>query len=119
MKVQLESSNIKVKHTLQPDFSWAISNVDQIVNTYFGKKFVLLFPFCSPQLPHKKWPYFNDLIKIIKLKHPNIEIAIAPGPNEINEAKNIEAISITNKGKSLNHMELYHLISKIETQIHQ
>ena len=111
-KIQLEHSDVKINHTLKPDFSWAMTNVDQIVNKYFGKKFILLFPFCSPQLSHKKWPYFNDLIKIIKTKHSNIEIAIAPGPGEIEEAKKIEAISITNKGKSLNHMELAGLINK-------
>ena len=111
-KIQLEHSDVKINHTLKPDFSWAMVNVDQIVNKYFGKKFILLFPFCSPQLSHKKWPYFNDLIKIIKTKHSNIEIAIAPGPAEIEEAKKIEAISITNKGKSLNHMELAGLIDK-------
>ncbi len=111
-KIQLEHSDVKINHTLKPDFSWAMTNVDQIVNKYFGKKFILLFPFCTPQLSHKKWPYFNDLIKIIKTKHSNIEIAIAPGPGEIEEAKKIEAISITNKGKSLNHMELAGLIDK-------
>ena len=111
-KIQLEHSDVKINHTLKPDFSWAMTNVDQIVNKYFGKKFILLFPFCSPQLSHKKWPYFNDLIKIIKTKHSNIEIAIAPGPGEIEEAKKIKAISITNKGKSLNHMELAGLIDK-------
>ncbi len=111
-KIQLEHSDVKINHTLKPDFSWAMTNVDQIVNKYFGKKFILLFPFCSPQLSHKKWPYFNDLIKIIKTKHSNIEIAIAPGPGEIEEAKKIEAISITNQGKSLNHMELAGLIDK-------
>jgi len=111
-KIQLEHSDVKINHTLKPDFSWAMTNVDQIVNKYFGKKFILLFPFCSPQLSHKKWPYFNDLIKIIKTKHSNIEIAIAPGPGEIEEAKKIEAISITNRGKSLNHMELAGLINK-------
>ena len=111
-KIQLEHSDVKINHTLKPDFSWAMVNVDQIVNKYFGKKFILLFPFCSPQLSHKKWPYFNDLIKIIKTKHSNIEIAIAPGPGEIEEAKKIKAISITNKGKSLNHMELAGLIDK-------
>ena len=111
-KIQLEHSDVKINHTLKPDFSWAMTNVDQIVNKYFGKKFILLFPFCSPQLSHKKWPYFNDLIKIIKTKHSNIEIAIAPGPGEIEEAKKIEATTITNKGKSLNHMELAGLIDK-------
>jgi len=111
-KIQLDSSNIKTNYTLKPDFSWARANVDKIVNQYFSKKFILLFPFCSPELSHKKWLYFNDLIKIIKSKHLNFEIAIAPGPNEIEEASKIESISITNKDKSLNIMELTGLINK-------
>ena len=111
-KIQLDSSNIKTNYTLKPNFSWARVNVDKIVNQYFNKKFILLFPFCSPELSHKKWLYFNDLIKIIKSKHLNFEIAIAPGPNEIEEANKIESISITNKDKSLNIMELTGLINK-------
>ena len=111
-KTQLENSNIKTKYSLVPNFSWAKVNVDKIVNKYFGKKFILLFPFCSPQLPHKKWPYFNDLIKIIKSKHPNFEMAIAPGSTEIDEAKKIQAISITSNEKSLSIMELAGLITK-------
>ena len=111
-KIQLENSNVKTNYTLKPDFSWARVNVDKIVNKYFGRKFILLFPFCSPQLSHKKWPYFNDLIKIIKSKHPNFEIAIAPAPSEIEEAKKIESIIITNNNKSLNIMELAGLITK-------
>ena len=111
-KIQMDSSNIKTNYTLKPNFSWARVNVDKIVNQYFSKKFILLFPFCSPELSHKKWLYFNDLIKIIKSKHLNFEIAIAPGPNEIEEASKIESISITNKDKSLNIMELTGLINK-------
>ena len=111
-KIQLDSSNIKTNYTLKPNFSWARVNVDKIVNQYFSKKFILLFPFCSPELSHKKWLYFNDLIKIIKSKHLNFEIAIAPGPNEIEEARKIESISIINKDKSLNIMELTGLINK-------
>ena len=111
-KIQLDSSDIKTNYTLKPNFSWARVNVDKIVNQYFSKKFILLFPFCSPELSHKKWLYFNDLIKIIKSKHLNFEIAIAPGPNEIEEARKIESISIINKNKSLNIMELAGLISK-------
>ena len=112
-KIQLEHSNVKTNNTLKPDFSWAVDdNVDKIVNKYFGKKFVLLFPFCSPNLQHKKWPYFNDIIKIIKTKHPNIEIAIAPGPDEMEDAKKIEATSITNQNKILNIMELAGLVKK-------
>ena len=111
-KIQLENFNIKANYSLKPDFGWAMINVDKIVNKYFGKKFILLFPFCSPQLSHKKWPYFNELISIIKSKHHNLEIAIAPGPNEIEEAKSINAVSITNDDKPLNIMELAGLIKK-------
>ena len=110
--IQLVNSNIKTNYTLKPDFSWAAVNIDKITNKFFGKNFILLFPFCSPQLSHKKWPHFNNLIDIIKSNHPNIEVVIAPGPNEIDEAKNINAISITNSGQSLNIMELAGLINK-------
>ena len=111
-KIQLDKSNVKTSHTLKPNFSWATVNVDRIVNKYFGKKFILIFPFCSPQLSHKKWPYFNDLIKIIKSKNYNFEIAIAPGSNEIEDAKKINANLITNNNKPLNIMELAGLIEK-------
>ncbi len=57
--IQLIKSNVKTRHVLKPDFTWARINVDKIVNKNFGKNFVLLFPFCSPLLPHKKWPYFK------------------------------------------------------------
>ena len=111
-KLQLNNSNIKTKYSLKPDFSWACINVDQIINKFFGNKFILIFPFCSPQLSHKKWPYYNEIIKIIKSKHTNFEIVIAPSPNEIEEAKKIDAITITNNKKALNIMELAGLIKK-------
>tara|TARA_B100000029_G_scaffold178618_1_gene176011 strand:- start:2312 stop:3250 length:939 start_codon:yes stop_codon:yes gene_type:complete len=111
-KIQLSNSNINVHYTLKPDFSWARINVDKIVNKYFGKKFILLFPFCSPQLSHKKWPHFNELIRLIKSKHKNLEIAVAPGPKELEEAKKIESVSILNNNEPLNIIELAGLISK-------
>ena len=111
-KIQLDNSNVQTKYSLKPDFSWACINVDQIINKFFGKKFILIFPFSSPQLLHKQWPYYNELISIIKSRHTNIEVVIAPGPNEIEEAKKIDAITITNNKKSLNIMELAGLIKK-------
>ena len=111
-EIQLKKSNLKTKYTLKPDFSWAVTNIDGIVNQYFGKKFILLFPFCSPQLQHKKWPYYNELIKIIRFNHKNLEICIAPGPNELEEAKKINSVSITIQSKSLNIMQLAGLIKK-------
>ena len=111
-KIQLDNSNVRTKYSLKPDFSWACINVNRIINKFFGKKFILIFPFSSTQLPHKQWPYYNELISIIKSRHTNIEVVIAPGPNEIEEAKKIDAITITNNKKSLNIMELAGLIKK-------
>tara|TARA_Y100000590_G_scaffold462214_1_gene625768 strand:- start:2328 stop:3257 length:930 start_codon:yes stop_codon:yes gene_type:complete len=109
-KLQLDNSNIKTKYCLKPDFSWASIKVDNIINKYFGKKFVIFFPFCSPNLSHKKWPYFKELANIIKSKHSNLEVAVAPGPNEINEAKEIDAVTILKNNEPLNIMELAGLI---------
>ena len=111
-KFQLDNSNIKTNYTLKPDFSWACVNVDQIVNKFFGNKFILIFPFCSPELSHKQWPHYNELIKIIKSKHTDFEIVIAPGPNEMEEANKYNATLIINNKKALNIMELAGLIKK-------
>ena len=111
-KIQLDNSNIKTNYSLKPDFTWASVNVDKIVNKYFGKKFILFFPFCSPQLSHKKWPYFNELVRIIKSKHLNLEVAVAPASDEIEGSKKIESISIMNNDEPLNIIELAGLILK-------
>ena len=111
-KIQLERAGIKTKYTIKPDFSWAATSVDKIINKCFKKKFILLFPFCSPQLSHKKWPFYNELINIINLNHSNFEIAIVPGPLELEESKNINSIVVKNENTPLNIMELTGLIQK-------
>jgi len=111
-EIQLNNSGIKTKHTLRPDFSWSITNIDKIINKYLSGKFILLFPFCSPKLTHKKWPYYNELIDIIKKEHQSLEIVIAPGPDEIEESKKINAITVTEKDKSINLTQLAGLINK-------
>ena len=111
-KFQLDNSNVKSNFTLKPDFSWACTNVDQIVKRFITKKFIIIFPFSSPQLKHKQWSYYNRLIEIIKKNHTNLDIVMAPGPNEMNERKKINSISITNAERSLNIMELAGVIKK-------
>ena len=111
-KLQLEKSNIKTKHCLKPNFSWASENVDKIINQFLGKKFILLFPFSSIKLIHKRWPHYNDLIEIIKKEYSNLEIVIAPGPGELDMAKKINATVITNNQMPLSIPELAGLIKK-------
>jgi len=110
--LQLKNSEINTKFTLNPDFSWACQNVDEIIRKYTEKKIILIFPFCSPQLSHKQWPYFNDLIKIIKEKHEEFAFVTAPSASEVSKAYEIDATPILNNKKALNIMEVAGLIKK-------
>ena len=109
---QLKTSGVITKNTMIPDFNWSCSEITHIKKKYDLKKYILLFPFCSPHLTSKKWPYYNELINLIKYKFKDeFKILIAPGPTEINDAKNINAISILNNEKALNISELSSLIN--------
>ena len=102
-KHQLETSNIKTNFTMFPDFTWSCNDISKIKNEYKLEKYILLFPFCSPHLSQKKWPYYNQLIEIIKNKYNDqYKIVVAPGPDEINEAKEINALCILDNNKALN-----------------
>ena len=108
---QLKTSGLNTKHTMMPDFSWSCADISRINSEYDLKKYIILFPFCSTHLTHKKWPYYNELIDSINNNlQKDIKIIIAPGPNEIDSAKNINATCILNKDKSLNISELASLI---------
>ena len=85
---QLKVSGLTTKNTMLPDFAWACSDINNIKNQYKLEKYIVLFPFCSTHLIEKKWPYYNELIDLIKNKYQDhYKIVVAPGPDEIKEAK--------------------------------
>ncbi len=107
---QLTKSNVSTKHTLKPNFSWACENIEDLKRKYNLENYILLFPFCSAKLSHKKWPHYNDLIFLIKKEYPSLKIVIAPGPKELTEASNIKALSIVENNKALSITKLAGLI---------
>ena len=108
---QLKSSGINTSHTLSPDFSWSPSDISQIKNYHQLEKYIVLFPFCSPHLTSKKWPYYNDLISMINEKLENkFKVVIAPGPGEIKDASSINALCVLDNGKALDISQLAALI---------
>ena len=108
---QLKTSGLNTFNTLKPDFSWACTNIDNVKNKYDLKEYIVLFPFCSVHLHIKKWPYYNQLIELIKNKYNDkYKIVVAPGPSEINETKSINGISILDDEKILNISQLSSLI---------
>jgi len=108
---QLRKSNIQTLYTLKPDFSWAAEKANSY-NLDTDKKYVLFFPFCSKDLIHKRWPYFPELINLIKKNHPQYALVVAPGPGEIEEAKSLDIKIALNNNLPLNFFELASLIKK-------
>ena len=108
---QLRKSNIQTRYTLKPDFSWAAEKSNNY-NLDTNKKYILFFPFCSKDLIHKRWPYFSELINLIKQNHSQYELVVAPGPGEIEEAKSLDVKIAINNNLPLNFFELASLIKK-------
>ena len=110
---QLKTSGIKTEHTIKPNFSWAVIDINEIKQEFNLDKYIVLFPFCSAHLTHKKWPYYNELIELIKNKYgEQIKVVVAPGPSEIVDAKNIKAVSVLDKDKALDISQLASLIKE-------
>jgi len=108
---QLKTSGIITNYTMSPDFNWSCSDISKIKSEYKLEKYIILFPFASQHLTTKRWPYYNDLIsKIIEKYNDTYKIVVAPGPNEINDAKKINALCILDDGKALDISQLSALI---------
>jgi len=110
---QLKTSSLNTLNVMKPDFSWSCTNIENIKRDNQLKEYIVLFPFCSAHLDIKKWPYYNELIKLIKNKfNDKYKIVVAPSPSEIGDAKNIHAISILDQNKALNISQLSSLIKE-------
>ena len=108
---QLKTSNLTINHTMNPNFSWACSEIDEIKKNYNLERYILLFPFCSEHLLIKRWPFYNELIQLIKNKYKDeFKIVTAPGPSEIKNSKDFDAEPILFNNKSLNISQLATLI---------
>ena len=108
---QLKTSGLNTLNVRRPNFSWSCTNIKNIRTDNQLKDYIILFPFCSAHLDIKKWPYYNELITLIKNKfNDRYKIVVAPGPSEIGDAKNIHAISILDQNKALNISQLSSLI---------
>ena len=108
---QLKTTGLKTKHTLIPNFEWACEDIFEIKKKYELNKYILLFPFCSPHLILKKWPYFNELIKLIRSNYrDSYQLVLAPGPKEILESKNFNATTVLSNNLALTISQLTSLI---------
>ena len=112
MEIQLKKSGIQTEFTKNIDLSWAIENTSHLVKKYTNREYILLFPFCSPKLKNKKWPYYKELIQKLKQEFKNkYSVLLAPGPNEIKEANELNAKVILEKNEYVTLKTLVSLIN--------
>ena len=113
MEIQLKKSGIPTKNIKKIDLSWAIKDLSRLIKQYANNEYILIFPFCSKKHLNKKWPFFKDLVSMIKQEYKNsYAVLIAPGPEEIDEANEFNAKSVLDNGKSVNIKMLISLISQ-------
>jgi ADP-heptose:LPS heptosyltransferase len=109
---QIQTSGLNVKHTMFPDFLWSCTDISKIKSEYKLEKYIVLFPFCSPHLTQKKWPYYNELIEKIKNQYNDqYKVVVAPGQDEITDSKEINALCILDNEKALDISQLSSLIN--------
>ena len=87
MEIKLKKSGIDTEFVKNLDLSWALIDISRLTKQYANNEYILVLPFCSKKHPHKKWPYFKELIQKLKQEYKNkYPILLAPGPNEIKDA---------------------------------
>ena len=112
MEIQLKKSQVPTKYIKNIDLSWAKEDLTNFTKQYTNRDYILVFPFCSKKNQNKKWPHYKDLISRIRREYKNnYSILIAPGPNEFNEATNLNAKIVMDSEKAINIKMLVSLIN--------
>ena len=113
MEIQLKKSGIDTEFTKNIDLDWTKIDISRLLKQYANDEYILLFPFCSVKHQNKKWPYFKELVlelkKIYKNKYP---ILLAPGPNEIEEANELNGKVVLENNEPVKIKTLISLIDK-------
>ena len=111
MELQLKKSSIPTNNVKNVDLSWAYEDLSKIIKQYTNRDYILIFPFCSKKHQNKKWPCFKDLISQMRREYKNnYSVLVAPGPNELTEAKELNANVVLDEGNPINIKMLISLI---------
>ena len=113
MEMQLKKSNIPTQYIKKIDLSWAVEDLSRFIKQYANNEYILIFPFCSKKNRNKRWPFYKDLVTLIKQEYQHsYPVLIAPGPEEIKEADALKAKTVLNNGESINIKMLISLIKE-------
>ncbi len=112
MEKQLQESKIPINYLKNVDLNWAKGELLELTKKYTNRDYILIFPFCSKKHEAKKWPYYKELISSIRREYKNqYSILIAPGPNELLEAREFNANIVTENENAIDIKKLISLIN--------
>ena len=112
MELQLKKINIPTNYIKDIDLNWAKEDLSSLTKQFTNRDYILVFPFCSKKNQNKKWPFYKDLISRIRREYKNnYSVLVAPGPQEIEEAKKLNANVVLDNGNSINIKKLISLIN--------
>ena len=112
MEIQLKKSGVETQFIKNVDLSWALKDISRLTRQYANGEYILIFPFCSKKHLNKKWPYFKELISNLKTSYKNkYPVLIAPGPNEISEANELNAKVVLSNNEPIDIKTLISLIN--------
>ena len=102
---QLEDAGLTICHSRRPDVSWLADDVSAIIEkARVNEPYIVLVPGCSARHPQKRWPHYDKLAE--KLMDAGYVTVMAPGPDEMELAKTIPGIRLTDTHGLLNWYEL-------------
>jgi ADP-heptose:LPS heptosyltransferase len=102
---QLQRSGVPTLHCMNPDVSWMADDMSSLLaEEDVRKPYVALIPGCSARHPHKRWPHYAELAA--RLIEKGYDVVTAPGPDEIELAKNIPGHTLLGPNGYLNWFEL-------------
>ena len=79
----LKENSIGKDKIFKPDVRWLSKDIKSLLKkNNILSKYILLFPGSSKSNPSKRWPYFNELAKLLVLK--GYEVVSILGPEELN-----------------------------------
>lgn len=83
LEEMLKENSIGKDKIFKPDVGWLSKDVKSLLkNNNILSRYILLFPGSSKSNPLKRWPYFNELAKLLVLK--GFEVVTILGPEELN-----------------------------------
>jgi ADP-heptose:LPS heptosyltransferase len=108
--LQLQAAGVPVKYTTEPDLSWFVDDVSDVLEAAGVKKpYVVLMPSSSVRHAHRRWPYYADLARAILAE--GVDVVTVPGPDELELCRGMPGTMLTGEGEYLDFFKLAGVLS--------